>query len=53
MYRGYDFFACGVSGVTRNSSLYLQEEEARSLLERCVRSCTIAAKVTSPPEIAS
>ena len=33
MYRGYDIVAAAPFRVTRNSNLYLQEEEARSLLE--------------------
>src|SRR6202789_993522 len=33
MYRGYDIVAAVPFRVTRNSNLYLQEEEARSLLE--------------------
>src|SRR6202522_3286682 len=33
MYHGYDIVAAAPSRVTRNSNLYLQEEEARSLLE--------------------
>jgi polyphosphate kinase len=33
MYRGYDIIAAAPFRVTRNSNLYLQEEEARSLLE--------------------
>jgi polyphosphate kinase len=33
MYKGYDIVASAAFRVTRNSNLYLQEEEARSLLE--------------------
>src|SRR5436305_5784706 len=33
MYRGYDIVSSAAFRVTRNSSLYLQEDEARSLLE--------------------
>jgi polyphosphate kinase len=33
MYHGYDIIAAAPFRVTRNSNLYLQEEEARSLLE--------------------
>ena len=33
MYRGYDIVASAPFRVTRNSNLYLQEEEARNLLE--------------------
>lgn len=33
MYRGYEFLSRAGFRVTRNSNLYLQEEEARSLLE--------------------
>jgi len=33
MYRGYDIVSSAPFRVTRNSNLYLQEEEARSLLE--------------------
>src|SRR6202165_1486579 len=33
MYRGYDIVSAAPFRVTRNSNLYLQEEEARSLLE--------------------
>jgi polyphosphate kinase len=33
MYRGYEIISEGAFRVTRNSNLYLQEEEARSLLE--------------------
>lgn len=33
MYRGYDVVATAAFRVTRNSNLYLQEEEARSVLE--------------------
>src|SRR5580692_1779102 len=33
MYRGYDIIASAPFRVTRNSNLYLQEEETRSLLE--------------------
>jgi polyphosphate kinase len=33
MYRGYDIVSAARFRVTRNSNLYLQEEEARSLLE--------------------
>jgi polyphosphate kinase len=33
MYRGYEFLSRAAFRVTRNSNLYLQEEEARSLLE--------------------
>src|ERR1700678_3592056 len=33
MYHGYDIVAAAPFRVTRNSNLYLQEEEARSLLE--------------------
>jgi polyphosphate kinase len=33
MYRGYDIVAAAPFRVTRNSNLYLQEEEARNLLE--------------------
>ena len=33
MYRGYDILAAMPFRVTRNSNLYVQEEESRSLLE--------------------
>ncbi|MGO9112700.1 MAG: hypothetical protein ACLP9L_25995, partial [Thermoguttaceae bacterium] len=33
MYQGYDIFSSAAFRVTRNSNLYLQEEESRSLLE--------------------
>jgi polyphosphate kinase len=33
MYRGYEVQACSAFRVTRNSNLYFEEEEARSLLE--------------------
>ena len=33
MYRGYEFLSRAAFRVTRNSNLYLQEEEARTLLE--------------------
>ncbi len=33
MYRGYEILACSAFRVTRNSNLYLQEEESRSVLE--------------------
>lgn len=33
MYRGYEVLAASAFRVTRNSNLYLQEEEARSVLE--------------------
>ncbi|HVC46720.1 MAG TPA: polyphosphate kinase 1 [Terracidiphilus sp.] len=33
MYRGYELLACTPFRVTRNSNLYFEEEEARSLLE--------------------
>jgi polyphosphate kinase len=33
LYRGYDVLATAAFRVTRNSNLYLQEEESRSLLE--------------------
>ena len=33
MYHGYDIVAAAPFRVTRNSNLYLQEEEARNLLE--------------------
>jgi polyphosphate kinase len=33
MYRGYEIISEGAFRVTRNSNLYLQEEEARNLLE--------------------
>ncbi len=33
MYRGYEVLACAAFRVTRNSNLYFEEEEARSLLE--------------------
>ncbi|HSA91452.1 MAG TPA: polyphosphate kinase 1 [Terriglobales bacterium] len=33
MYRGYDIVSAAAFRVTRNSNLYLQEEEARSLLD--------------------
>jgi polyphosphate kinase len=33
MYRGYQFLSRAAFRVTRNSNLYLQEEEARSLME--------------------
>lgn len=33
MYRGYEIISEGAFRVTRNSNLYLQEEEARSLLD--------------------
>jgi polyphosphate kinase len=33
MYRGYEVQACTAFRVTRNSNLYFEEEEARSLLE--------------------
>ncbi len=33
MYRGYELLAAAAFRVTRNSNLYLQEEETRSLLE--------------------
>jgi len=33
MYRGYEVLACAAFRVTRNSNLYMQEEESRSVLE--------------------
>ncbi len=33
LYRGYDILASAAFRITRNSNLYLEEEEARSLLE--------------------
>lgn len=33
MFRGYEVMACSAFRVTRNSNLYLQEEESRSVLE--------------------
>lgn len=33
MYRGYDIIAQGAFRITRNSNLYVQEEESRNLLE--------------------
>src|SRR6185369_5536624 len=33
MYRGYEILSQGAFRITRNSNLYLQEEEARNLLE--------------------
>ena len=33
MYRGYEVISAAAFRVTRNSNLYLQEEETRSLLE--------------------
>ena len=33
MFRGYEVLACSAFRVTRNSNLYLQEEESRSVLE--------------------
>ena len=33
MYRGYDIVAQGAFRITRNSNLYVQEEESRNLLE--------------------
>jgi polyphosphate kinase len=33
MFRGYEVMACSPFRVTRNSNLYMQEEEARSVLE--------------------
>jgi len=33
LYRGYEILACATFRVTRNSNLYLEEEEARTLLE--------------------
>jgi polyphosphate kinase len=33
MYRGYDILSEGAFRITRNSNLYLQEEESRSVLE--------------------
>ena len=33
MYRGYDIISEGAFRITRNSNLYLQEEESRSVLE--------------------
>jgi polyphosphate kinase len=33
MYRGYEVLACAAFRVTRNSNLYFEEEESRSLLE--------------------
>ncbi len=33
MYRGYEIFSEGAFRITRNSNLYLQEEESRSVLE--------------------
>ncbi|HUL16201.1 MAG TPA: polyphosphate kinase 1 [Terriglobales bacterium] len=33
LYRGYEIFASAPFRITRNSNLYLEEEEARSLLE--------------------
>lgn len=33
MYRGYEVLACSAFRVTRNSNLYMQEEESRSVLE--------------------
>ncbi|MGH9604902.1 MAG: polyphosphate kinase 1 [Terracidiphilus sp.] len=33
MYRGYEVLSCAAFRVTRNSNLYFEEEEARSLLE--------------------
>ena len=33
MYRGYEVLSCAAFRVTRNSNLYMQEEESRSVLE--------------------
>ena len=33
MFRGYEVLSCSAFRVTRNSNLYLQEEESRSVLE--------------------
>jgi polyphosphate kinase len=33
MYRGYEVLGCAAFRVTRNSNLYMQEEESRSVLE--------------------
>lgn len=33
MFRGYEVLACSAFRVTRNSNLYLEEEESRSILE--------------------
>jgi polyphosphate kinase len=33
LYRGYEILACAAFRITRNSNLYLEEEEARTLLE--------------------
>ena len=33
MYRGYEILSEGAFRITRNSNLYLQEEESRSVLE--------------------
>ena len=33
MFRGYEVLACSAFRVTRNSNLYMQEEESRSVLE--------------------
>src|SRR5207248_9642816 len=33
MYRGYEILSAAAFRVTRNSNLYLQEEESRNLLE--------------------
>ena len=46
MYRGYEVLSTAAFRVTRNSNLYFQEEETRSLLESMRPSCTTAAKAT-------
>ena len=33
MYRGYEILSQGAFRITRNSNLYLQEEDARNLLD--------------------
>ena len=44
LYRGYDILAHASFRVTRNSNLYLEEEETRNLLEMSTRRSPSAAK---------
>jgi polyphosphate kinase len=53
MYHGYDIVSSAAFRVTRNSNLYLAEEESRNLLNRCERNCTIGARRCGPHEIES
>ena len=51
LYRGYDVLAFASFRITRNSNLYLQEEEARNLLEQAPQVLTPPPAVTAaaPP----